>query len=114
MHQNKKHQAQTMQLYYNNAKKYKQIPSETGARLKYAIEELCIRPEKLSHPYKKRAQERETAGRQGSHQERTEWEDYQATLGKMVGKHIHSAKKQLSRKNQNGHYDERNGEREKK
>ena len=51
MNQNQQHRSQTMQIY-NAAKKYKHpIPAETGARLKYDIKELRLRPEKLTKSY---------------------------------------------------------------
>ena len=58
---NQQRRVQTMQLYYNAAEKYKQpIPAETGARLKYDIKELRLRPEKVAQSYQKLELERET------------------------------------------------------
>ena len=46
MNQNQHRRVQTMQLYYNAAKKYKKpIPAETGKRLKYDIKAPRMRPE---------------------------------------------------------------------
>ena len=60
MHQNKHHRAQTMQLCYNAAKKYKRpIPAETGKRLKYDIDELRLRPEKLTNAFQDQKQGKE-------------------------------------------------------
>ena len=49
MNKNQQRRCQTMELYYIDAKKYKTpTPPETGAKLKYDIQELRIRQEKLA------------------------------------------------------------------
>ena len=61
MNQNQQHRAQTIQLYYNTTKKYKQsIPPETGYRLKYDIIGLRLHPEKLTQGYQEHETERRT------------------------------------------------------
>ena len=85
MHQNQQHRVQTMQLYYNASKKYKNpIPAETGRNLKYDVKDLRKHPEKLTEAYQKQQQE---IGRteQPGHNWR-EWEEYQMALGKLLFK----------------------------
>ena len=87
MNQNQQHRVQKMKLYNNAAKKYKQpIPAETGARLQYDIKELRLRPEKISQSYQEQGQERETKISQEARRGWEEWEDYQKTLGGLLGK----------------------------
>ena len=52
MKKNQPHRVQTMQLYYNAAKKYKKpIHADTGTRLKYDIKELRLHPGKLTKAF---------------------------------------------------------------
>ena len=69
MNQNQQHRSQTMQRYYNAAKKYKTPtpPDTLGGELKYDIRELRLRPEKLAKWYQEQEQDqggnkRETRG----------------------------------------------------
>ena len=58
MHYNQQHRVQTIQLYYNAAKKYKKpIHAETGKRLKYDTDGLLLRPEKLTSAFQDQKQE---------------------------------------------------------
>ena len=91
-----------MQLYYTAAKKYKKpIPADNGARLKYDIKELRLHPEKLTKSFQEHQQE--SNERQEIKHEWGDWEDYQETVGKLLGKHIHSAKRRQWQKNLTGH-----------
>ena len=94
MNHDQQHRVQTMHLYYNPAKKYKKpIPPETGARLKYDIKELRLRPEKLTEEYQEQEQDKKTKTLQDARRGWGEWEDYQKTLGGgYFEKHIHSEK----------------------
>ena len=106
MNQNQQRRVKTMQSYYNAAKKYKKpTPSETGARLKYDVNVLLLRPEKLKQEYRKREQESETENLQEAQQEWMGWADYQRTLWGCSKKHTHSARGRRLRRNQNGHSD---------
>ena len=101
MNPNRQHRVQTTQLCYNAAEKYtKPIPADTGVRLKYDIKELRLHPGKLTTSLQEQEQEAKkqqvpTHGWEG-------WEDYQKTLGKLLEKRTHSAKKRRWRKNPNG------------
>ena len=58
--ENPKNRGQTMQLYYNGAKKYKKpTPTETGKILKYGVRELRLHPEKLTQRYQNQETEEE-------------------------------------------------------
>ena len=58
MNQNQQRRAQTMQLYYNAAKKYKvPTPQKVGRKLKYDIFEIRLHPEKLAKWYQEQEQE---------------------------------------------------------
>ena len=71
-----------MKLYYNAAKKDKKpIPSETGARLKYDIEELRIRPEKLTKGWQEYEKGKETKELQEGQHCRGEWNSYNERIG---------------------------------
>lgn len=83
MNQNQQHRVQTMQLYYNAAKKYKKpIPTETGKNLKYDVKELRENPAKLTTAYEKH-EKQNTSQNQQKH-DWTEWESYQTNLGKLL------------------------------
>ena len=74
MNQNQQHRVQPTKLYYNAAEKYKHpIPAVTGARLKYEIKELRVRPEKLTESYQEQEQAKETATLQESRHDWEEW-----------------------------------------
>ena len=76
MKQNQQHRVQTMHIYYNSAKKYKQpIPADTGTRLKYDIRELRLRPERMTKLFQE--QEQETKAPQETRHGWGEWGDIQ-------------------------------------
>ena len=83
MNRNQQHRVRTMQIYDNTAKKYKKpIPPDAGTRLKYGIKELRPHPGKLTKAFQEH--EKETDDQETKH-DWVEWEDYQKTLGKLLG-----------------------------
>ena len=106
MNQNQQRRVQTMQLYYNTAKKYKTpTPKDTGGDLQYDIRELRLRPEKLTNWYQE--EERESAkakesNKESHHRENTdnatqEWHNYKNKLGEALTRIYPISKKQTHR-----------------
>ena len=97
MHQNQQQRVQTTQLYDSAAKIQKPIPSETGTQLKYAIKELRLHPEKLTHAYQ---EQQKKENKTATEHDWGECADYQKRSGNYWSRHIHSKNKKQQRRNQ--------------
>ena len=85
MMQNQERRVQKMQLYYKAAKKYKKpTPAETGARLKYDVQELRLHPEKLQKRYQEQEQEAKQQEQNAANAAQG-WGNYKEQLGKAMG-----------------------------
>ena len=100
-----------MQLYYTDAKKYKEpTPSGKWRKLKYDIRELRLRPGKLTKWYLEQEQEAERTRTMHSNAQKKEkldnatqeWRNYKNKLGEALQKICPLSKKRQTRKNQNG------------
>ena len=65
------------------------------------LQELRLHPGKLTEEFQE--QEQETKTSQETRHGWGEWEEYQKTLGELLEKHIHSAKRRRWQKNRTGH-----------
>ena len=98
--------AQPMQLYYSAAKNYKKpITSETGARLRYDIQELRIRPGNMTKWYK----DREKVTTEQEKKRRTRLDILQRKWRQQWAKYIQSEKRPI-RRSQHGPRDWKNGD----
>ena len=102
MHHRQQQSVQTMQLYYNAAKKYTTpIPPVTGGMFKYEIRKLRIRPEKLTKtapmPSRGRKSEHQDTEPMKEHENATrKWIRFKTKLGQAMQQIYPLRKKQTT------------------